>query len=139
MEDTKAIKVRTMAELATENKQAEYLFWVGSAGSYDDRAKKITRAFTKILSYCEIDFAILGIEESDSGDLARRAGNEEFDKPDKPASAKTIHASMTASVAKAKKPESCTSTEHKKDNGEFPPEKKRRNNDIFAYFSKKQK
>ena len=76
MEDTKAIKVRTMAELATENKQAEYLFWVGSAGSYDDRAKKITRAFTKILSYCEIDFAILGIEESDSGDLARRAGNE---------------------------------------------------------------
>lgn len=65
--------------------------------------------------------------------------DEEFDKPDKPASAKTIHASMTASVAKAKKPESCTSTEHKKDNGEFPPEKKRRNNDIFAYFSKKQK
>jgi len=76
MEDTKAIKVRTMEELATESKQVEYLFWVGSAGSYDDRAKKITRAFTKILAYCGVDFAILGAEESDSGDVARRAGNE---------------------------------------------------------------
>ncbi len=76
MENTKTIKIRTMAELATENKQVEYLFWVGSAGSFDDRAKKITKAFAKILAYCDIDFAILGEEESDSGDVARRAGNE---------------------------------------------------------------
>ncbi len=76
MENTKKITIRTLAELATEGKKAEYLFWVGSAGSFDDRAKKITRAFAKILAYCEIDFAILGAEESDSGDVARRAGNE---------------------------------------------------------------
>lgn len=71
---------------------------------------------------------------------------EEFDKPDKPASAKTIHASMTASVAKAKKPEKVntknqdgTSTEHKKDTTplKLPPEKKRRNGDLFAFFGKK--
>lgn len=76
METNQLIKVRTMAECSSENKEVEYLFWVGSAGSYDDRAKKITRAFTKILAYCDIDFAILGTEESDSGDVARRAGNE---------------------------------------------------------------
>jgi heterodisulfide reductase subunit D len=69
-------KVRLMSELAAENKTPEYLFWVGSAGSYDERAKKITRAFAKILLHCQVDFAILGIEESDSGDVARRAGNE---------------------------------------------------------------
>ncbi len=73
---TKQIHVRTMAELSAENKNAEYLFWVGSAGSYDDRAKKITRAFVKILEYCNIDYAVLGEEETDSGDPAKRAGNE---------------------------------------------------------------
>jgi len=76
MEDKKTIKIPTLSELATENKQCEYLFWVGSAGSYDDRAKKITRAFAKILAYCNVNFAVLGTEESDSGDVARRAGNE---------------------------------------------------------------
>ncbi len=76
MEDNKSIKIPTFSELAAENKQAEFLFWVGSAGSYDDRAKKITRAFAKILTFCEINFAVLGTEESDSGDVARRAGNE---------------------------------------------------------------
>ncbi len=65
-----------MAELAAENKSAEYLFWVGSAGSFDERIKKISRAFAKLLIFCGIDFAILGTEESDSGDVARRAGNE---------------------------------------------------------------
>ncbi len=76
MEDTKKITIKTLAELTSEGKKAEYLFWVGSAGSFDDRAKKITRAFAKILAYCEINYAILGAEESDSGDVARRAGNE---------------------------------------------------------------
>ncbi len=72
----KNIKVRTMAELTAEGKKAEYLFWVGSAGSYDDRAKKISRAFVKILEYCYIDYAVLGEEETDTGDSAKRAGNE---------------------------------------------------------------
>jgi Fe-S oxidoreductase len=73
---TKNIHVRTMLELNAEGKKAEYLFWVGSAGSYDDRAKKITRAFVKILESCNIDYAVLGQEETDSGDSAKRAGNE---------------------------------------------------------------
>ena len=65
-----------MAEYMAEGKQPEILFWVGSAGSYDDRAKKITRAFVKILNKANIDFAILGTEESCTGDAAKRAGNE---------------------------------------------------------------
>jgi len=73
---TKNIHVRTMLELNAKGKKAEYLFWVGSAGSYDDRAKKITRAFVKILEFCNIDYAVLGQEETDSGDSAKRAGNE---------------------------------------------------------------
>ena len=56
--------------------QPEILFWVGSAGSYDDRAKKITRAFVKILNKANVDFAVLGTEESCTGDAAKRAGNE---------------------------------------------------------------
>ena len=76
MGEVKKIHVRTMAELMAEGKTAEYLFWVGSAGSYDDRAKKISRAFVKILEYCNIDYAVLGEEETDSGDPAKRAGNE---------------------------------------------------------------
>ena len=70
------LKVPTMAELMAEGKQPEILFWVGSAGSYDDRAKKITRAFVKILNKANIDFAVLGTEESCTGDAAKRAGNE---------------------------------------------------------------
>jgi heterodisulfide reductase subunit D len=70
------VKVPIISELASENLKCEYLFWVGSIGSYDERIKKITRAFAKILINCDIDFAILGVEESDSGDVARRAGNE---------------------------------------------------------------
>lgn len=59
-----------------EGKQPEILFWVGSAGSYDDRAKKITKAFVKILNVANVDFAVLGQEESSTGDVAKRAGNE---------------------------------------------------------------
>ncbi len=68
--------VPVMADVVAQGKQPEYLFWVGSAGSFDDRAKKITRAFVKILNKANVDFAVLGIEESSSGDAAKRAGNE---------------------------------------------------------------
>jgi len=65
-----------MADLAAENKKPEVLFWVGCAGSFDQRAQKVTVAFTKILNALDINFAILGKEESCTGDPARRAGNE---------------------------------------------------------------
>ncbi len=65
-----------MADVFAEGKKPEYLFWVGSAGAFDDRYKKVTRAFVKILNHLNIDFAVLGTEEMDSGDVARRAGNE---------------------------------------------------------------
>ena len=70
------MNVPTMAEMMAQGKQPEVLFWVGSAGSYDDRAKKITRAFVKILQKANVDFAVLGTEESSTGDAAKRAGNE---------------------------------------------------------------
>jgi heterodisulfide reductase subunit D len=54
----------------------EILFWVGCAGSFDDRAKKITKAIVKILNHVNIKFAVLGVEESCTGDPAKRAGNE---------------------------------------------------------------
>lgn len=69
-------KINTMAELSAKGEQPEILFWVGCAGSFDDRAKKITRAIAKILNHVGIKFAILGTEESCSGDPAKRAGNE---------------------------------------------------------------
>lgn len=72
----KALKVPTMAEFMAQGKQPEVLFWVGCAGSFDDRAKKITKAFVKILHKANIDFAVLGTEESCTGDPAKRAGNE---------------------------------------------------------------
>ena len=70
------MNVPTMAELTAQGKQPEVLFWVGCAGSFDDRAKKITKAFVKILTNAKVDFAVLGAEESCSGDPAKRAGNE---------------------------------------------------------------
>ncbi|PSG88287.1 (Fe-S)-binding protein [Aurantibacter aestuarii] len=70
------LKVPTMAEFMAEGKQPEILFWVGSAGSYDDRAKKITKAFVKLLHEAKVDFAVLGTEESATGDIAKRVGNE---------------------------------------------------------------
>ena len=68
--------VRTMEDFASKGETPEILFWVGSAGSYDDRAKKISRAFVKILNKAEVNFAVLGPEESNTGDVAKRAGNE---------------------------------------------------------------
>jgi len=61
------MNVPTMAEMMAAGKQPKVLFWVGSAGSYDDRAKKISRAFVKILHQANVDFAVLGTEESSTG------------------------------------------------------------------------
>jgi heterodisulfide reductase subunit D len=70
------LKVPTMAQCLAENKVPDVLFWVGCAGSFDDRAKKITKAIVKILNKAEVDFAVLGTEESCTGDPAKRAGDE---------------------------------------------------------------
>lgn len=68
--------VPTMAELTARGEEAEILFWVGCAGSFDQRAQQITQAFVKILNHIGIKFAILGTEEACTGDPAKRAGNE---------------------------------------------------------------
>lgn len=68
--------IKTMAEFMAEGKSPEVLFWVGCAGSFDERAKKITRAFASLLQKAHVEFAILGKEESCTGDPAKRAGNE---------------------------------------------------------------
>lgn len=70
------MNVTTMAEMAAKGEQPEVLFWVGCAGSFDDRAKRVTVAFAKILTATGTRFAILGNEETCTGDPARRAGNE---------------------------------------------------------------
>jgi len=70
------LQVKTMAEWSAEGKTPEYLYWVGCMGSYDDRAKKITKAFVKLLNEAGVEFGVLGEEESCSGDPAKRAGNE---------------------------------------------------------------
>ncbi len=69
-------KVRTMAEVVAAGEVADVLFWVGCAGSFDERAQKITKAFAKILHAAGINFAVLGNEEACTGDPAKRAGNE---------------------------------------------------------------
>ena len=69
-------KIPTMAELATSGESPEVLFWVGCAGSFDDRYKRVTQAFVKILNHAGIKFAVLGPEETCTGDPAKRAGNE---------------------------------------------------------------
>lgn len=76
MSDTKNIVVKTMAEMAANNESPEILFWVGCSGSFDDRAKRITMAIARILDHVGMKFAILGTEESCTGDPAKRAGNE---------------------------------------------------------------
>jgi len=70
------MKVHTMAELMIAGETPEILFWVGCAGSFDQRAQKITKAFAAILDKVGIQYAILGKEEACTGDPARRAGNE---------------------------------------------------------------
>jgi len=68
--------VKTMAEMFAAGEEPEILFWVGCAGSFDQRAQKITKAFAYILETVGINFAVLGSEETCTGDPARRAGNE---------------------------------------------------------------
>lgn len=70
------LKVETMADYMARGESPEILFWVGCSGSFDDRAKKITKAIVKILNHVGIKFAVLGTEESCTGDPAKRAGNE---------------------------------------------------------------
>jgi heterodisulfide reductase subunit D len=70
------LKVPTMAEMMAAGDTPDVLFWVGCAGSFDDRAKKITKAFVKLLNHCNVKFAVLGTEESCTGDPAKRSGNE---------------------------------------------------------------
>ncbi|WKN33433.1 (Fe-S)-binding protein [Porifericola rhodea] len=74
--NTKYIDVPTMADMAAQGTEPEILFWVGCAGSFDDRYKRVTKAFVKILNEVGVKFAVLGPEESCTGDPARRAGNE---------------------------------------------------------------
>lgn len=70
------IKIPLMSELLAEGKSPDILFWVGCAGSFDERAQKTTLAICKILNFVGISFAVLGTEESCTGDPAKRAGNE---------------------------------------------------------------
>ncbi|MBL4657113.1 MAG: (Fe-S)-binding protein [Flavobacteriales bacterium] len=65
-----------MADLKAKGESPDVLFWVGCAGAYDDRYQKVTRDFVKILHHLKINYAVLGIEESCTGDPAKRAGNE---------------------------------------------------------------
>jgi heterodisulfide reductase subunit D len=76
MSDTNKNMVPTMAEMAASGESPEILFWVGCAGSFDERYKAVTVAFVKILNKVGVSFAVLGPEESCTGDPARRAGNE---------------------------------------------------------------
>lgn len=69
-------KVKTLANAVAAGEEVEILFWVGCAGSFDERAQKITKAVAKILHHAGIKFAILGTEEACTGDPAKRAGNE---------------------------------------------------------------
>lgn len=68
----KGLGVTTMAE----NKDVEYLFWVGCAGSFDDRYKKVSKSIVEIMQKADVSFSILGTEEKCNGDTARRSGNE---------------------------------------------------------------
>lgn len=74
--ETRQLVVPVMADLFARNEKPEYLFWVGCAGAFDNRYTNVTRAFAKILAYLNVSYAVLGKEESCTGDPARRAGNE---------------------------------------------------------------
>jgi Fe-S oxidoreductase len=70
------VHIPTVKELSKEGKEFEYLFWVGSMGSYDNRSQKIALSFAKLLNEAGVTFAILGNKEKNSGDTPRRLGNE---------------------------------------------------------------
>jgi len=70
------VTVPLMANLAAAGEEPEILFWVGCAGAFDDRYKRVTRAFVQILEHVGVKYAVLGMEETCTGDPAKRAGNE---------------------------------------------------------------
>lgn len=70
------MKIKTVQDYINAGEVPEILFWVGCAGSYDERAQRVSKAFADILAKAEVRFAILGIEEGCTGDPAKRAGNE---------------------------------------------------------------
>ena len=70
------MKIETLSDFSGRGESPDILFWVGCSGSFDERAQKVTRAVAKILHHCNIKFAVLGTEESCTGDPAKRAGNE---------------------------------------------------------------
>jgi Fe-S oxidoreductase/nitrate reductase gamma subunit len=70
------VEVPLMTDLLARGETPEYLLWVGSAGAFDDRYKQVSVAFAKVLNHLGVSYAVLGTEESSSGDVARRAGNE---------------------------------------------------------------
>ena len=70
------MNIPTLKELNEKGIEPEILFWVGCAGSFDDRAKKITKSFVRLLNKAEVSFGVLGTEEGCTGDPAKRAGNE---------------------------------------------------------------
>ena len=74
--DNTTNSVQTMSEITQKGISPEVLFWVGCAGSFDDRSKKITKSFVELLQGANVSFAVLGPEESCTGDPAKRAGNE---------------------------------------------------------------
>jgi heterodisulfide reductase subunit D len=74
--EIRKVEIPVMADLHARGEKPEYLFWVGCAGAFDDRYKKVARAFTKVLTHLKVSYAVLGREESCTGDPARRAGNE---------------------------------------------------------------
>jgi Fe-S oxidoreductase len=74
--ENRKMEIPVMADLFARGENPEYLFWVGCAGAFDDRYKKVTLAFARILLHLDVSFAVLGREESCTGDPARRAGNE---------------------------------------------------------------
>ncbi len=74
--EARKVEVPVMADLHAKGDTPEFLFWVGCAGAFDDRYQKVAQAFVKILTFLEVSYAVLGKEESCTGDPARRAGNE---------------------------------------------------------------
>lgn len=70
------VYVPTVKELKKQGEEFEYLFWVGSMGSFDNRSQKIALSFAKLLNEAGVKFAILGNKEKNSGDTPRRLGNE---------------------------------------------------------------
>ena len=70
------MNILTIRELKDKGIEPEILFWVGCAGSFDDKAKRITKSFASLLNKAGVSFAVLGKEESCTGDPAKRAGNE---------------------------------------------------------------